>query len=37
MGTRRMKRFLRDYNPNTHPEAVAVAAVVVESSEKKAD
>jgi hypothetical protein len=32
-----MKRFLSDYNPNTHPEAVAVAAVVVESSEKKAD
>src|SRR6476620_2788426 len=32
-----MKRFLSDYNPDTHPEAVAVAAVVVESSEKKAD
>ena len=32
-----MKRFLSDYDPNTHPEAVAVAAVVVESSEKKAD
>ena len=32
-----MKRFLSDYNPDTHPEAVAVAAVVVETSEKKAD
>jgi hypothetical protein len=31
-----MKRFLSDYNPDTHPEAVAVAAVVVESSDKKA-
>ena len=30
-----MKRFLSDYNPDTHPEAVAVAAVVVESGEKK--
>ena len=26
-----MKRFLSDYNPDTHPDAVAVAAVVVES------
>jgi hypothetical protein len=25
-----MKRFLSDYNPDTHPDAVAVAAVVVE-------
>jgi hypothetical protein len=32
-----MKRFLSDYNPDTHPEAVAVAAVVVETSEKKAE
>lgn len=30
-----MKRFLSDYNPNTHPEAVAVAAVVVEGGEVK--
>jgi hypothetical protein len=29
-----MKRFLSDYNPNTHPEAVAVATVVVESEKK---
>jgi hypothetical protein len=31
-----MKRFLRDYDPTTHPEppAVAVAAVVVESDKK---
>src|SRR5574338_450177 len=32
-----MKRFLSDYNPSTHPEAVAVAAVVVEGGEKKPD
>ena len=31
-----MKRYLSDYNPATHPEAVAVATVVVES-EKKSD
>jgi hypothetical protein len=32
-----MKRFLSDYNPDTHPDAVAVAQVVVETgSEKKA-
>ena len=31
-----MKRYLSDYNPATHPEAVAVAAVIVETeSEKK--
>jgi hypothetical protein len=29
-----MKRFLSDYNPNTHPDAVAVAAVVVEAEKK---
>jgi hypothetical protein len=30
-----MKRFLSDYNPNTHPDpAVAVAAVVVETEKK---
>jgi hypothetical protein len=29
-----MKRFLSDYNPNTHPDAVAVAAVVVEGEKK---
>jgi hypothetical protein len=32
-----MKRFLSDYNPDTHPDAVAVAQVVVETGgEKKA-
>jgi hypothetical protein len=30
-----MKRFLSDYNPENHTEAVAVAAVVVESGDKK--
>jgi hypothetical protein len=30
-----MKRYMSDYNPATHPEAVAVAAVVVEGEEKK--
>jgi uncharacterized protein DUF4956 len=30
-----MKRYLRDYNPATHPEAVAIAAVVVEEEKKK--
>jgi len=31
-----MKRYLSDYNPATHPESVAVAAVIVETeSEKK--
>jgi hypothetical protein len=29
-----MKRYMSDYNPNTHPEPVAVAAVVVESDKK---
>ena len=29
-----MKRYMSDYNPATHPEAVAVAAVVVESEAK---
>ena len=30
-----MKRFLRDYNPDTHPDpAIAVAAVVVEAEKK---
>jgi ABC-type sugar transport system permease subunit len=29
-----MKRFLSDYNPNTHPDAVGVAAVVVEGEKK---
>lgn len=31
-----MKRYLSDYNPATHPDAVAVATVIVES-EKKSD
>jgi hypothetical protein len=30
-----MKRYMSDYNPATHPEAVAVAAVVVDGEEKK--
>jgi hypothetical protein len=30
-----MKRYMSDYNPATHPEAVAVAAVVVEEEKKK--
>ena len=30
-----MKRYMSDYNPETHPDAVAVAAVVVEGGEKK--
>src|SRR5579884_2307142 len=29
-----MKRYMSDYNPDTHPEAVAVAAVVVEGEKK---
>ena len=29
-----MKRYMSDYNPATHPEAVAVAAVVVEGENK---
>jgi hypothetical protein len=29
-----MKRYMSDYNPDTHPEAVAVAAVVVETEKK---
>jgi hypothetical protein len=29
-----MKRYMSDYNPATHPEAIAVAAVVVESETK---
>jgi hypothetical protein len=29
-----MKRYMSDYNPETHPDAVAVAAVVVESDKK---
>jgi hypothetical protein len=32
-----MKRFLSDYNPDTNPETVAVAAVVVETGDKKKD
>lgn len=31
-----MKRFLSDYNPDTHPDAVAIAQVVVETGDKKA-
>jgi hypothetical protein len=30
-----MKRYMSDYNPATHPEAVAVAAVIVDGEEKK--
>ena len=30
-----MKRYMSDYNPATHPEAVAVAAIVVEGESKK--
>lgn len=30
-----MKRYMSDYNPATHPEAVAVAAIVVEGEAKK--
>ncbi|GAA3892150.1 hypothetical protein GCM10022276_09080 [Sphingomonas limnosediminicola] len=30
-----MKRFLSDYNPDNHPEAVAVATVVVETGDTK--
>lgn len=30
-----MKRYMSDYNPATHPEAVAVAAVVIEGEGKK--
>jgi hypothetical protein len=30
-----MKRYMSDYDPTTHPEAVAVAAVVVETEKKK--
>jgi hypothetical protein len=29
-----MKRYMSDYDPTTHPEAIAVAAVVVESDKK---
>jgi hypothetical protein len=29
-----MKRYMSDYNPQTHPEAIAVAAVVVETETK---
>jgi phosphotransferase system glucose/maltose/N-acetylglucosamine-specific IIC component len=29
-----MKRYMSDYNPATHPEAIAVAAVVVETEPK---
>jgi hypothetical protein len=32
-----MKRFLSDYNPETNPETVAVAAVIVETGDKKKD
>ena len=31
-----MKRYMSDYNPATHPEAIAVAAVVVESDKTPA-
>lgn len=30
-----MKRYMSDYNPSNHPEAVAVAAIVVEGEGKK--
>jgi hypothetical protein len=30
-----MKRFMRDYDPTTNPDPIAVAAVVVEASDKK--
>jgi hypothetical protein len=30
-----MKRYMSDYNPTTHPDAVAVAAIVVEGEGKK--
>jgi len=29
-----MKRYMSDYNPATHPDAIAVAAVVVEGENK---
>jgi Domain of unknown function (DUF4956) len=30
-----MKRFMRDYDPTTNPDPIAIAAVVVETGEKK--
>jgi Domain of unknown function (DUF4956) len=30
-----MKRFMRDYDPTTNPDPIAVAAVVIEASDKK--
>jgi hypothetical protein len=30
-----MKRFMRDYDPTTNPDPIAIAAVVVETSDKK--